>query len=82
MERLGLPPHRGTGLGAALVEARIEAAREFAVTELVADTFRGNAPMISLSHRPGFSPAEPHDSAVATIPPEPIPHLQYFRMEL
>jgi GNAT superfamily N-acetyltransferase len=76
------PPYRGSGLGAALIAARITAARELGVTELVADTFRGNTPMISLYHRLGFRDAEPYDSAVATITPELIPHLRYFRMEL
>ncbi|PRY77969.1 GNAT family N-acetyltransferase [Marivita geojedonensis] len=76
------PSYRGTGLGAALIEARIGAAREFGVSELVADTFRGNTPMISLYHRLGFSDAEPYDSAVATITPELIPHLRYFQMTL
>jgi hypothetical protein len=38
--------------------------------------------MISLYHRLGFRDAEPYDSAVATITPELIPHLRYFRMEL
>lgn len=76
------PEARGTGIGRALVEARIEAARRLGIKVLVADTFRGNAPMIRLYHRLGFGDAEPFQSAVATITPDLIPQLQYFRMAL
>lgn len=76
------PRCRGTGLGAALIAARIKAARQLGVTELVADTFQGNTPMISLYHRIGFSDAAPYASAVATITPELARHMQYFRMKV
>ena len=76
------PEARGMGLGLRLIEARIEAARALGVRTLVADTFRGNDSMVRLYHRIGFSDAEPYDSAVATITPELIPHLRYFRMML
>lgn len=76
------PSCRGAGLGAALIMARIAAARDLGMTELVADTFRGNTPMITLYHRLGFADAVPYDSAVAAISPELVPHLRFFRMVL
>lgn len=76
------PEARESGLGARLVSARIDAARGLGLRSLVADTFRGNGPMIRLYRRLGFVDAEPYDSAVATLTPELIPHLQYFRMDL
>ena len=76
------PEHRGSGLGQALVEARISAARDLGLRVLVADTFRGNDPMIRLYRRIGFVDAEPYNSAFAITSPELIPHLRFFRMEL
>ena len=76
------PEMRGHRLGAAPITARIEAARKLGIRTLVADTFRGNAPMIRLYHELGFADAEPYQSAVASITPELIPHLRYFRMAL
>lgn len=76
------PQARGTGLGRALIEARIQAARELGIKTLVADTFQGNEPMIRLYRRIGFKDSAPYDSAVATISPELVPFLKYFQMEL
>ena len=76
------PEVRGRGLGRRLIEARIAAARALGVKTLVADTFRGNVPMINLYRTLGFQDAAPYNSAVASITPQLIPHLHYFRMEL
>lgn len=77
-----VPKMRGTGVGQTLIDARIQAARDLGVRTLVADTFKGNDPMIRLYRRIGFEDAEPYESAVATISPELVPFLKYFQMEL
>ncbi|GGE39720.1 GNAT family N-acetyltransferase [Actibacterium pelagium] len=76
------PEARGAGVGQSLINARISAARALGIKTLVADTFCGNDPMIRLYRSAGFKDSAPYDSAVATITPELIPHLHYFRMEL
>ncbi|UWQ19244.1 GNAT family N-acetyltransferase [Jannaschia sp. M317] len=76
------PKARGTGLARALIEARIAVARDLGLRNLVADTFRGNAPMIRLYRAVGVEDAPAYGSAVARILPELIPHLQFFRMTL
>ncbi len=55
MKRLYVAPEaRGSGLGARLIEARIAAARAMGWTTLLADTVRGNDPMLRLYARYGF----------------------------
>ncbi|MEM1363091.1 MAG: GNAT family N-acetyltransferase [Pseudomonadota bacterium] len=76
------PEMRGRGLGEALISARISAARELGLRTLVADTFRGNGPMIHLYHRHGFTDTAPYDCLAAKITPELGPHLRYFQMAL
>ena len=76
------PDARGTGLGEALVRARIDAARALGFRTILADTFQGNMPMIRLYHRLGFEDTGPHQGATGNITPELAPYLHYFRMNL
>ena len=55
LKRLSVSPeYRGQGLGKSLITARIGAARKLGITDLYADTVRGNRPMLSLYESLGF----------------------------
>ncbi|QRF68369.1 GNAT family N-acetyltransferase [Ponticoccus alexandrii] len=77
------PAGRGTGLGRALVTARIEAAREMGLKALLVDTLSNTAEMQGLSGSLGFTPTERYaESATANAFPEMRPYMRYFRLDL
>lgn len=55
------PDYRGHGLGKSLITARIDAARALGITDLYADTVRGNRPMLSLYESLGFQYTDRYD---------------------
>lgn len=81
MKRLFVRPEaQGTGLGRALVEARIQAAKDMGLRWLYADTLRGNAPMLRLYDRLGFQEIERypgHENYDAVLP-----HIVYRGLKL
>lgn len=84
MKRLFVRPEaRGTGLGRALVDIRIAAAREMGLSTLIADTLRKNVEMQHLYKSLGFREVPPHtQSGTVEGFPELAPHLLYFRLDL
>ena len=77
------PEMRRSGLGQALVEARIRDAREMGLTELVADTFSANHEQPALYQKMGFEELDIADQAsTSEITPELVPFLRFFRMSL
>ena len=78
------PSFRGTGLGKALVEARIEAAREMGLNEIFVDTIRANIEMRGLYAKLGFTEIDfySESSTHKLVPPELTQFLLFFRMEL
>lgn len=74
---------RRMGLGRALVQQRIEDAKQMGLTTLVAETFSANPEMPALYDQMGFERSEALDAAsVAKISPELLSHTLSFRMEL
>lgn len=77
------PEARGIGLGRALVEARIADARAMGIKTLLADTFAANPEMPALYDQMGFERVAPFDlGGTATISPELVDHMLFFRMAL
>lgn len=77
------PEMRRSGLGTALVEARIRDAREMGIQELVADTFAANHEQPALYDKMGFDRVDPSkSSATGQITPELIPFMLFFRLKL
>ena len=77
------PEMRRSGLGQALVEARIADARQMGIKELVADTFAANHEQPALYDKIGFQRVAPSKmSATGQISPELEPFMLFFRMEL
>jgi GNAT superfamily N-acetyltransferase len=77
------PEARGTGLGRALIEARIADARAMGIRTLVADTFAANPEMPALYDRFGFTRVAPSDLAgTLAISPELLEHMLFFRKSL
>jgi GNAT superfamily N-acetyltransferase len=77
------PEARGTGLGRALVEARIADARAMGIKTLLADTFAANTEMPALYDRLGFSRVDPFSvGGTAAVSPELVEHMLFFRMSL
>ena len=77
------PEMRRSGLGQALVEARIRDARDMGLTELVADTFSANHEQPALYDKMGFerlTVAGP--ASTSAITPELLPFMLFFRMML
>ncbi|MEL6207761.1 MAG: GNAT family N-acetyltransferase [Pseudomonadota bacterium] len=74
------PEARGAGLGRALFEARIAEARALGCRRLLADTVKGNTPMLTLYGRYGFRqiPRFPENFN----PPELEPFLVYLEYRL
>ena len=78
MKRLFVrPAGRGTGLGRALVETRIAAAREMGLSTLIADTLRKNVEMQQLYSLLGF---ERVDSNPKSSSLELVPELEKFML--
>lgn len=77
------PEMRRSGLGQALVEARIADARTMGIKELVADTFAANHEQPALYDKLGFERVGPSEmSATGQISPELEPFMLFFRMKL
>ncbi|MXQ08287.1 GNAT family N-acetyltransferase [Alphaproteobacteria bacterium GH1-50] len=77
------PEMRRSGLGQALVEARIRDAREMGLTELVADTFSANHEQPALYDKMGFERLDrPGQASTSAIAPELTPFMLFFRMTL
>lgn len=74
---------RGTGTGRALLQARIDAARQMGMTRLVADTLTPNVEMRSLYPKLGFREL---DTVIetTTYQDQPMlrPHMHFFEMDL
>ncbi|SMY06786.1 GNAT family N-acetyltransferase [Flavimaricola marinus] len=74
---------RGTGTGRALIQARIDAAREMGLKRLVADTLTPNVEMRSLYPKLGFTEVEePIETTTYLDQPMLRPHMHYFVMEI
>jgi len=72
------PEARGTGLGRALVEARIADARAMGITTLLADTFAANSEMPALYDKMGFERVAPFEiSGTAGISPELVDYMLF-----
>lgn len=84
LKRLFVTPEaRGTGLGRRLVEARIEAARDIGLTELMVDTLSVNVEMRGLYAKMGFEEIPPFaESTTVATAPELVPHMHFFRRAL
>ncbi|MEP5168063.1 MAG: GNAT family N-acetyltransferase [Shimia thalassica] len=77
------PSMRGTGLGRALVQLRIDAAREMGLTELYVDTVSANVEMRGLYAKLGFEEISGYDGcATAKLLPELLPYLTFYRFTL
>lgn len=77
------PEMRRSGLGRALVMARLADARAMGMTSLIADTFSANFEMRALYKDIGFAEVAPFDeSATAGIHGELVPFMTFLRMEL
>lgn len=77
------PEARGTGLGRALVAARISAARDMGLSALLADTLRRNVEMQGLYAALGFRRLEGCEySGTVQGFPELAPHLLFYRLDL
>lgn len=77
------PQMRRSGLGRALVMARIADAREMGMTTLIADTFSINHEMRALYADIGFVEVPPFaESATVGIHAELTPFMTFLRMEL
>lgn len=73
------PPARGLGMGRALVEARIEAARDLGLARVVADTLRPNVEMRALYAKLGFTErTEPIETTTYLTQPHLRPYMHYF----
>ena len=74
------PKARGLGLGRLLFEYRVEEARRMGCDTLYADTVKGNAPMLSMYEKFGFSyiPRYPENANG----PELEPFLVYLKRAL
>lgn len=76
-------PARRSGLGEALVRARIEDARALGLRWLIADTFRVNPELPSLYAKLGFSEIAPQaDSKSIAISPELKEFMRFYRYVL
>ncbi len=77
------PEARGTGLGRALVQQRMQDARDMGLRRILADTFAANWEMPALYDRLGFSRVQPFDlSGTASLSPELIRHMLFFSYDL
>jgi GNAT superfamily N-acetyltransferase len=73
MKRMFVRPEaQGHGLGWRLIEARIEAARAMGLTQLYADTVRGNDAMLRLYARFGFAETERYEGNANGAKGEPF----------
>jgi len=84
MKRLFVrPAGRGTGLGRALVETRIAAAREMGLSTLIADTLRKNVEMQRIYGLLGFEPVpgNPRSSSLEMVP-ELGKFMLFYRLDL
>ena len=76
-------PARRSGLGEALVRARIEDARALGLRWLIADTFQVNPELPSLYAKLGFSEVSPQgDSKSTAISPEIEQFMRFYRYDL
>lgn len=81
MKRMFVAPSaRGTGLGRALFEERINEARRMGLEWLFADTVKGNRPMLNLYEKSGFDYIDRYPENAN--PPEFAPHLVFLRLKL
>lgn len=77
------PQMRRSGLGRALVMARMEDARAMGMTALVADTFSANFEMRALYKDIGFVEVPPFaESGTAGIHTDLVPFMTFFRLDL
>ncbi|KUF10457.1 hypothetical protein AVJ23_11240 [Pseudoponticoccus marisrubri] len=77
------PEARGTGLGRALVERRLDEARAMGLKTILVDTLRHTAAMQALYRSLGFREIDRYpESSTANTFPELRPHMLYFRMDL
>jgi len=78
MKRMFVAPSaRGTGLGRALFQARIDEARRMGLAYLYADTVKGNRAMLNLYEKAGFDYIDRYPENAN--PPEFAPHLVFLR---
>lgn len=84
LKRLYVKPEaRGTGLGRALVERRIDAARDMGLRQLLVDTGSFNVEMRGLYAKLGFAETDLYpECSTYRMAPELLPHLRFFRMDL
>ena len=84
LKRLYVAPRmRGTGLGRALVEKRLEDAREMGLSEVLIDTLDVSYEMHALYGKMGFEEIGPYpESTTLQTAPELESHMKFFRMRL
>ncbi len=84
LKRLFVKPRmRGTGLGRALVQTRIDAARAMGLRTLLVDTMTSTHAMQALYARLGFTPRDRYaESSTANAFPHLRPHMLYFERHL
>lgn len=74
---------RGTGLGRALIETRINVARQMGLKRLIADTLTTNVEMRGLYPKLGFKESkEPIETTTFKDQPMLRPHLHFFTMDI
>jgi putative acetyltransferase len=77
------PAARGHRIGMRLIEARIGAAREMGLRTLKADTWKNNAPMLTLYESFGFRRVELFpESATFRLMPEVAPFMAFVQLDL
>lgn len=74
------PEAQGQGVGSALMAARFELAAEMGLTDLYADTVRGNTNMLSLYARAGFSEIARYEGNAN--PPHLAPFLTFLQKRI
>ena len=77
------PAARGTGLGKALVDVRIAAARDMGMNELLVDTLKANVEMRGLYAKLGFEAVDFNPvSATYKLFAELLPYMCFFRKSI
>ena len=77
------PAARGQGIGRQLIESRINAAREMGLKMLKADTWKNNAPMLTIYESLGFRRVELFaESATFRLMPKVAPFMAFVQLDL
>ena len=76
------PEARKWGLGHSLISARLEAAKKLGITQVFAETFLTNEPMMRLYRRLGFTETDPFGAAGTTITPGLAPFARSFQIRI